>query len=39
MQFDNLVPFDVSPVSDPLQDDGKQERSDPGRGDTAISRR
>ena len=37
--FDNLVPLGASPVSDPLQDDGEQERSDPGRGDMAISRR
>ena len=35
----NLVPLGASPVSDPLQDDSERERSDPGRGDTAISRR
>ena len=39
ISLDNLVPLDASPVGDPLLDDVEQERSDPGRGDTAIYRR
>ena len=39
ISLDNLVPLGASPVSDPFLDDGERERSDPGRADTAISRR
>ena len=39
ISLDNLVPLDASPVGDPLLDDVERERSDPGRGDTAIYRR
>ena len=39
ISLDKLVPLGASPVSDPFLDDGERERSDPGRADTAISRR
>ena len=39
ISLDKLVPLGASPVSNPFLDDGERERSDPGRADTAISRR
>ena len=39
ISLDKLVPLGASPVSDPFLDDGERDRSDPGRADTAISRR